>query len=130
MVIGDHIACGSTRCVYAHAMSPEDTVVKIEAGDALFCNVYEHQVWEHVEQTEFAKWFAPVRKISPCGTVLFMARCEPVHKTDLPTHVPAFFTDLKANNFGWYEGRVVCIDYGYHRFIERGMTKKLRKAVW
>ena len=129
MLVGDRIGTGTTREVYCHALHA-DCVVKIENGAQSFFNVYEHQIWERVKDTDLADWFAPVLHISPSGTVLIMRRTEPVREQDLPDRVPAFFTDLKAENFGWLEGRIVCHDYGHHRFIERGMTRKMRKASW
>src|SRR6185437_13604034 len=129
MILGAHIATGATRMVYAHA-TQSDAVVKLENIANSFCNIYEEQVWYHVKDTEFAQWFAPVLRISPNGTVLVMRRTMPVSINDLPKHVPAFFTDLKAENFGRMDGRIVCHDYGFHRFIERGMTKKMRLANW
>lgn len=127
MVIGECLGYGSTRAIYVHAMD-NNAIVKVENAAQSFCNVYEHEVWEHVKYTDFAKWFAPVRYISSCGTVLVMERTQPIPEDLLPKEIPAFFTDIKAENFGRLNGRFVCHDYAYHRFIERGMTRKMRKV--
>ncbi len=129
LLVGDYIDKGAHRSVYTHA-SLSDAVVKFENRERSFCNVYEHQVWNRIKDTEFAKWFAPVIDISANGVVLIMRRTTKVEARDLPTHVPAFFTDLQPCNFGWMDGRIVCHDYGWHRLIERGMTKKMRRATW
>jgi hypothetical protein len=44
--------------------------------------------------------------------------------------MPAFFTDLKRENFGLLLGRLVCHDYGVNLLMENGMTKRMRKANW
>jgi hypothetical protein len=126
MVLGECLGYGTTRAVYVHAMD-EHKIVKVENGAHSFCNVYEHEVWDHVKDTEFAKWFAPVEYISPTGIVLVMRRTESVPSSLLPKEIPAFFDDIKPENFGMLDGRFVCHDYAYHRFIERGMTRKMRK---
>lgn len=127
--IGKHISTGTTRAVYQYA-NTTDQVLKLENNAYSFCNIYEHQIWDRVRDTEFAKWFAPVIHISSNGVALVMRRTQPARLEDLPKHIPAFFTDVKAENFGWMDGRIVCHDYAFHRFIERGMTKRMRLANW
>lgn len=129
LVLGDCLGYGETRAIYEHALD-KSLVVKVENGATNFCNISEWQIWQAVKDTEFAKWFAPVVSIGPAGSVLTMRKCEPARREELPDKVPAFFTDLKPENFGRLDGRIVCLDYGYHRFFEFGMTKRLRKADW
>lgn len=129
MVLGDYRGTGTYRCIFDHASDPE-LIVKVENGHQCFCNVREWDVWERVKETALAKWFAPVVAISSSGVVLVMKRCAEVPVQLLPEHVPAFFTDLKAENWGLYEGRPVCLDYGNHLLIEYGMTKRMRRARW
>lgn len=129
LLVGDHIATGYTREVHACIAHP-DCVVKLENNAKSFHNIYEHQVWEKVKDTKFAKWFAPVHSISSNGTVLIMKRTTKPRLEDLPAEIPAFFTDVKPENFGMYEGRIVCHDYGFHKLIERGLTKAMRKVDW
>lgn len=129
MLLGDAMGYGTFRHIYNHATDP-DVVVKLENGAQSFHNVTEWQVWQSVKDTEFAKWFAPVKHISASGTVLIMQRAQPVTVKDLPKKVPAFFTDLKAENWGRIGNRFVCVDYGLHLLHEYGMTKRLRAARW
>lgn len=105
-----------------------DSVIKVEEAAGCFQNVAEWQVWQHVQGTAFEKWFAPCEHISPSGTVLVMAKTAPAHS--FPDKMPAFLTDLKHGNFGMYEGRLVCHDYGMHLLFENGMTSRMRKAHW
>ncbi len=105
-----------------------DSVIKVEETSRSFQNIAEWQVWESVKHTEFAKWFAPCEHISPCGTVLVMAKTTPAHK--YPDKMPVFLTDLKHANYGMYKGRLVCHDYGLHLLHELGMSNRMRKADW
>lgn len=44
--------------------------------------------------------------------------------------MPIFFTDFKYLNYGFYDGRIVCHDYGTSLIFEHGMTKRTKKAEW
>lgn len=129
MLLGDCMGYGTYRAVFEHAFDPE-LIVKVEPGARSFCNIYEHQVWERVKETRFSKWFAPVEHISPNGSVLVMRRTRAIRAEELPDRIPAFFTDIKPENWGLIDGRPVCHDYGNHLLIERGMTKATRVAQW
>lgn len=129
MLIGESIAYGAHRHVFNHA-SDATLVVKLEDIAKHFYNVNEWQAWERIRYTPFAKWFAPCVDISPCGTVLLMKKAKAVTAEELPKLVPAFFTDLKAENWGKLGKRFVCVDYGLHLLLEHGMTKRMRKANW
>lgn len=131
LLCGHRIAQGMTRTVYDCNLN-EDWVVKVEAGDVRshFQNIKEWEVWSHVAGTIFEQCFAPVRFMSPDGRLLVMDKTIVPGRSELPTHVPAFFTDLKSTNFGMLKGRFVCHDYGTHLLMERGMTKALKKADW
>lgn len=129
LLCGDLIASGMSRHVYTCPIVP-DCVVKVEARP-WFQNVQEDHVWHRVSETKFGQWFAPVRWLSPYGRVLVMERTMPVGMTELPKKVPAFFTDLKRQNWGRLpNGRIVCHDYGTHLMLERGMTSAMRTADW
>lgn len=129
MVLGDLHGFGSTRTIYTHATDPT-LMVKVETDAGSYNNIMEWEAWKSVKDTEFAKWFAPCVEISPAGLVLTMKKCERVSARGLPRKVPAFFADLKAENWGWYEDRFVCLDYGLHLLHEYGMTKRMRVANW
>ena len=129
MVLGDYKGAGTYRALFDHATDPT-LVVKVETGTRSFSNVHEYEIWKAVQGTPWEKWFAPVVDISPAGMVLVMKRCEVATARCLPDKVPAFFTDLKAENWGFLDGRPVCLDYGNHLLYERGMTTRMRKARW
>lgn len=129
MLIGDPMGYGTFRHIFNHA-TDEGLVVKVENGAQSFHNVAEWHAWQSVKDTKFAKWFAPCMSISASGTILIMQRAQPATSKQLPRKVPAFFTDLKAENWGIIDGRPVCVDYGLHLLHEHGMTTRLRVARW
>lgn len=129
MVLGDLHGYGTTRAIYTHATDPT-LMVKVETDAGSYNNIMEWEAWKSVKDTEFAKWFAPCVQISGAGLVLTMKKCTVATARELPRKVPAFFTDLKAENWGWYEDRFVCLDYGLHLLHELGMTKRMRTANW
>lgn len=120
--LGELIGNGAYRNVYENRLDSK-TVIKIETGST-FANAIEFETWQRVCMvTGVSKWFAPIQYISGCGKVLIMAKCKPL-KTP-PAKIPSFFTDVKMANFGLYQGRVVCLDYGSHLLMEEGMKLKL-----
>lgn len=129
LVFGEYLGRGQFREVFAYEPDP-NWVVKVEDNRCSFSNVREHDIWCSVRDTALAKWFAPIHKISASGILLVQARTKPPRLEELPRQVPAFFTDLKASNWGWYDGRIVCHDYGNHLMLEKGMTARMRKADW
>lgn len=58
------------------------------------------------------------------------SRTKPIEACELPKEVPAFFCDLKAANWGRLGKRIVCHDYGNNPLMEKGMTTRMKKAVW
>ena len=129
MIAGDEIASGVYRRVYACNLNV-DHVVKFEESARDFCNVREWDIWQRVKETKLARWFAPCVAISPSGIALIQQRCKPVTLPEMPKKVPGFFTDLKVENWGRYQDRVVCLDYGNHLMLEKGMDAKLKIAKW
>lgn len=129
LLCGHRIAVGMSREVFECNLRP-DLVVKVEKAEVRshFQNIIEWHVWSRVCGTGMEKWFAPVIEMSPEGRLLLMKRTS--HIGIWPTHVPAFFTDLKPGNFGFIDGKFVCHDYGCTLLIERGMTKSMRKVTW
>lgn len=128
MICGKKLGSGIARTVYENNFDKTGVVVKIEDVTQSFQNVIEWETWQRVKDTEFARWFAPCVGISPCGIVLVMARTMPA--TKFPDKLPVYLTDTKRTNYGIYKGRLVCHDYGTHLLMERGMTKRMRKANW
>lgn len=129
MIPGESEGAGTFRHVFSHA-TDKNLIVKVENGHQSFSNIREWEVWNRVKDMDIAKWFVPCVQLSGAGTVLIMKRAKPIPRAKLPAKVPAFFTDLKHENWGLYHGRPVCVDYGNHLLLEEGMTKRMRKANW
>lgn len=110
LLLGEKLGEGTFRTVYACPLDPK-VVIKIETrASGRFCNVDEWNLWNAIEdRPEIARWFAPVRSISACGSVLVMERTQPIGR--MPREVPNFMTDLKAANMGRLRGRPVFHDY-------------------
>lgn len=120
---------GMSRQVFDSLVLP-NSVIKIEARSRHFQNVIEYETWERVKDSPMARWFAPVESISSSGSVLIMAKTEPLRMEELPTKMPRFLCDFKRSNYGLYQGRVVCHDYGTNLLMEYGLTKAQWVANW
>ena len=113
MVCGKQLGRGAHREVFECKIRP-DLVVKVESGDTrYFANVLEMKFWsDHMYCEKVANWLAPCEYLSPDGRILMMRRAEPISRDyKLPDMMPAFLTDLKRENFGFVDGKFVCIDY-------------------
>jgi hypothetical protein len=126
MLIGSLLGEGCYRKVYRNRMD-RNTVVKVEDVGGHFSNINEWNIWNKYQHTGFARWLAPCKFISPCGSVMIQARTSPVPKQSMPKKVPECLQDLKIENWGMYKGKVVCHDYGNFDFIS---GTKLVKADW
>lgn len=100
---------GLSRKVYTNNYMP-DYVIKVARNDIHFQNIREFHTYCFVKDLSIGKWFAPVMEISANGKVLIMRRTQPL--TLKKIRVPEFFIDLKLENFGMLDGRIVCHDYG------------------
>ena len=132
IMAGKWLGGGVGRGVYV-LNTDSSLVVKIETASYSFQNVAEWEAWGDLNDMagdSASKWFAPCYYISPCGAVLIQARTRPLDRSLFPKKMPSFFTDLKYQNFGTFEGRVVAHDYGYHRFVPLGATARMRNADW
>lgn len=130
LLCGERLGHGMTREVFQLYTDP-NKVIKFELESGHFQNVLEWNIWQSVQYVEFAnKWFAPCHYISHCGRILIQSYCEPLATIALPAEVPAYFTDLKPGNWGVLNKQPVCFDYGKNLMLERGMTKRMRKADW
>ena len=127
LLCGWQLGGGMSRTVYSCNLLP-DSVVKVEERGGNFQNIVEWETWSRVRDTKFAKWFAPCSWISPTGAVLIMARTSPAEL--YPSEMPAFFCDFKRENYGRYNGCLVCHDYGTNMLFEFGMTKRMKKVEW
>ena len=132
MMLGDRLGRGVHRTVFAHGQDAT-LVVKVENEAGSFANPQEWETWERIRQTNHARWFAPCVAISGCGAALIQKRTRPISldalRAELP-RVPAFFTDLKVQNWGRLDGRIICHDYANHLLYEQGMTARMKKADW
>ncbi len=128
LCVGSLVAVGSSRTVF-RASNPE-FVYKFETSAHSFQNMMEWETWQIVKDTKHKKWFAPCSAISDCGTVLAQVYCRDLEINELPEELPAFFADVKRDNFGIYKNQIVCRDYGNHFLIDRGLTNKMIKAEW
>lgn len=132
MVCGRLLHEGVYRKVYECKLRP-DLVVKVEEdpenGYRNFHNVKEWMFWEDNNiVSSIKKWLAPIEYISPDARILLQKKVKIVSEDDeLPKGVPAFLTDLKRMNFGWLEGRLVCVDYA---LTITNPSMKLKKANW
>lgn len=130
VVRGDKLGEGVARKVYAVLLN-DSLVIKVESASRSFQNVAEWEVWDWVKSdTSLARWFAPCRNISACGLYLIQDRCEPIRDSERPKTLPAFLCDLKRENFGLLNGKVVCCDYGMILSMVRYWSRKQIKANW
>lgn len=127
MIVGRKIGNGVYRKVYRHRHD-DSLVIKIENGGSNFCNVKEWEIWKEVEDEPFSKWFAPCEYISPCGLVLMQKKTIAAPARNMPKKVPTMFRDLKTANWGMYQGRAVCHDYGNNALTTGG--RKLKNVNW
>ena len=129
LMCGEKIGNGIARTVYESRLLP-GFVIKVEEDSRSFQNVLEWETWQRVRGTKHEKWFAPCESISAAGTVLVMRKTELARASEYPEKMPVFLTDFKRKNYGMYDGRLVCHDYGLTLLVEHGMTSRLRKANW
>lgn len=130
LLCGDKLGSGVHRDVFACRLRP-DLVVKVEqAGEwRSFANVEEMRFWsENMYCPTVAAWLAPCEYLSPDGRILLQRRVRIAVDGDaLPERVPAFLTDLKPSNYGWMDGRFVCVDYAGRI---NDVSMRMKKAAW
>lgn len=115
LLCGNKIGTGCYRDVYECRLD-RSLVVKVEIRETwrTFTNVLEFKFWDYNRDYKgVSQWLAPCELLSPDGRVLLQKRVDILKETDpnIPERIPAFLTDRKYSNFGWYEGRLVCCDY-------------------
>lgn len=131
LVAGQRIGRGQYREVFEFRHDPT-CVIKRSINDRHHHNILEFEAWCIIhEDKELSKWFAPCVRISDLGLWLIQKRTTAITKEQLPDKVPYIITDLKPGNWGIYEGRPVCHDYGnvHVRALTAG-GKRMRKADW
>lgn len=136
LLCAHQIGWGMSRTVHASHLLP-DCVIKVEDGAGRFQNIVEWETWQRVKDTEFSRWFAECKWISPNGAILVMERTRSPAPEDFPERMPVFLCDFKRTNYGMAKSSgkpgkewLVCHDYGTNLLFEHGMSKRMRKAEW
>jgi hypothetical protein len=124
------LGSGIHRDVFECRIDPK-LVVKVETDLPwrFFANVFEMKLWNENQHCDaVAKWLAPCEYLSPDGLLLLQRRVEPLRDSDkLPDKLPSFLTDIKRENFGLLDGRIVACDYALN--IANSSTR-LKRAPW
>lgn len=136
--VGKQIGSGSYRRVY-ELETDETCVIKIEFYGKDFCNAAEMFVWREVQHTPIENWFAPCMAIDSLGLALIQKKTAPftsegdfrraLIETRGSAILPDFFDDAHFGNFGMFEGRVACHDYGFNNFINHGVKVGWQKLA-
>jgi hypothetical protein len=131
LVVGDFIGEGSARMVFAYKPAPDTHVIKFETEAGQFQNICEWETWCWLrDNKDRARWLAPCTDISSNGAILVQRRVSPIRERELPKKLPAFLCDLKPENFGMLDGRVVAADYGTVMSCLEQAPLKLVAAEW
>ena len=126
ILAGKKLGQGIARHVYRCRLDPS-LVLKVETAGQSFQNAIEWHLWNEISETKWAKYFAPCREISTCGTILLMDYAAPLPSYIKRPKMPRFITDTKRDNFGMLKGRVVAVDYAYTLTKLAYTGKKFRK---
>lgn len=131
---GDFVGEGCGRIVYRHRFD-HSLVVKIEYEPHSFQNVHEWDLWQqhHAANTSVCDFLAPCVEISHSGNILLQKYAKPVpFSFDLPKSIPAVLNcDCKRENWGIYQKRIVCRDYGRHLAVrEASLGRNMARAEW
>ena len=128
MLCGEKLGEGLHRTVYACKIRP-DLIVKVEHDVDFrnFMNVFEDQFYADNEYfKKVSDWLAPIEFLSPDGRLLMMKRCDPIKDEEIPDRLPSWMTDIKADNFGRLNGRIVLVDYALNIKSPNTRLKKWR----
>ena len=106
-----------------------DWIVKVEVTGKDFQNAREWTIWKELEETQYAKWFAPCIDISRHGTFMIQHRTMMPTISQYPNRIPEFFTDTKYQNYGMMGKQFVCHDYGTLPTVA-DWSAKMVKADW
>lgn len=121
---GRELGRGDYRTAYL--FRPNTNLVLKHEHNPARCNAMEQEFYSAALGTGAEKWLAPVIDISNCGRWLLMARTTPV--THWPERIPVWMNDMNRANYGMFEDRFVCHDYGSAPFFVPAL--KMKKAVW
>lgn len=130
ILCGKLLGEGIHRKVFECRIRP-DLVVKVEHDTdwRYFANVLEMRFWDdHQYFDKVAQWLAPCEYMSPDGRILLQRRALPiVDSSALPAQLPEFLSDVKVDNFGMLDGRLVCVDYA---MTIPNPSTRLKKVEW
>lgn len=132
-LVGEKIGSGIHRKVYEYNLNPKKYVIKLETENTE-ANMTEFLLWDEIQGLKgplawVKEWFAPILWVSPNKKILVMERTKELPKKTRPKKIPAFFMDVKQDNFGWIGNKFVCHDYGFiYRFIK--YEKKFQNIKW
>lgn len=121
MHVGKLLGQGQYRDVFEYRDPTQ--VIKLENRAKSFCNITEHELWHASAGTRLRRWLAPCIDISANGAWLIQRRTTPLPSGKLPDRVPSVLADLKPDNWGLFEGRVVCHDYGNNRTLDLALRR-------
>jgi hypothetical protein len=133
LFVGKQIGSGASRRVY-ELNHREDAVIKVEYTGRTFHNQTEWAIWQSVKDTALSDWFVKCLDIDSVGNVLLQAKTKPFEcnadfrealRRTRGGVLPKFFDDIHYGNFGLYNDRVACHDYGYHKFFENAFHDSL-----
>lgn len=131
LLCGKELGAGIHRKVFECRLRP-DLVVKVEQEDTpwrSFANAQEMRFWcDYMHCPDVAKWLAPCEFMSPDGRLLLQRKVQPVPSDyKLPPRLPEFLTDIKRDNFGLLDGKLVCVDYA---MLVLNPSLKMQKVEW
>ena len=130
-ICGDFLGSGIHREVYDYNLDPK-YVVKIDISEECGDNSIEWRIWNNVMHTTDGtkNWFAPCSWISTNGRIMLQRKTKPLYDKfkNIPEKIPAYFTDIKPDNFGWIGNQIVAHDYAYclERFGYFALNKKMQ----
>lgn len=67
---------------------------------------YEDNLYKFVCPSYFCSWFGIIQIQAKCDQVL-----NELNGEEIKNHLPLCGTDSKKENFGYFKGRLVCLDY-------------------
>lgn len=113
LLCGAFIGHGVSRHVFEHRLDPT-CVVKIQTIGDLRQNEWEWKTWNSSEtKPGLRRVLAPCVMISPNSRILIQKQTTVAIPDRTGWKCPlAYMPDAKIENFGMYEGRIVCHDYG------------------
>lgn len=128
---GRNLGEGQSRIVYDY--NPDKKyVIKIDKSK-WFNNIEEYELYtllkkEHPKSAEF---LAPVYQISQGGKIMLQRKTTPIKDfKHFPKKIPAFLSDVKIQNWGILNNKLVCHDYANNKIAEIGYKAPFIKPIF